>query len=105
MYRKRLQKSLQQSLLDKPVPKLAFDTKSKRTKALPPPLVPTQYVTPQPVPKQRKQQPVELPRSITKRRDPSLESLINEISPYYEEKSKKILTNNYLTLEVMYLNY
>ena len=66
MYRKRLQKSFQQSLLDNPVPKLAYDKKSKRIKALPPPLVPTQYVPPAPKPKPRRQKPVALPRYIPK---------------------------------------
>ena len=88
MYRKRLQKSFQQSLLDNPVPKFAYDKKSKRIKALPPPLVPTQYVPPKPKPKPKRQLPVALPKNIKKKRDPFHESFINEISPYFEDEAK-----------------
>ena len=60
--KKGLQKS--QSLLDRPVPKLAYNKKSKVIKALPPPLIPTAYVAPEPKPKPRKKQPVPVPRYI-----------------------------------------
>ena len=82
MYRKRLQNP---SLLDNPVPKLAYDKKSKRIKALPPPLVPTQYVPPQPVPKPRTQKsrrPVPTPRR------PRDDRFFNVITPYYSDKAK-----------------
>ena len=65
--RERLQRSFQQSLLDRPVPKLAYNKKSKVFKALPPPLIPTKYVAPKPKPKPRTQQPVSLPRYIPKK--------------------------------------
>ena len=80
MYRKRLQNP---SLLDNPVPKLAYDKKSKPIKALPPPLVPTQYVPPQPVPKPRtgkSRRPVPTPR---RQRD---DRFFNAITPYYSDK-------------------
>ena len=51
--REQLKKSFQKSLLDTPVPLLSYSKKSKRIKALPPPLVPTKYVAPKPVPKPR----------------------------------------------------
>ena len=82
MYRKRLQNP---SLLDNPVPKLAYDKKSKRIKALPPPLVPTQYIPPQPVPKPRTQKsrrPVPTPRR------PRDDRFFNVITPYYSDKVK-----------------
>ena len=66
--KKGLQKS--QSLLDRPVPKLAYNKKSKVIKALPPPLIPTAYVAPTPKPKPRTQnsrRPVSLPRYIPKK--------------------------------------
>ena len=81
--KKRLLQSLEQSLLDRPIPKLAYN------KALPPPLVPTKYVAPTPKPKPRRHQPIALPRNITKSRDPSLQSFINEISPYFEDEAKR----------------
>ena len=87
MYPKRLHKSFQQSLLDNPVPKLAYDKKSKRIKALPPPLVPTQYVTLAPKPKPRRQQPVALPRNIPKVVSEKVKKLIDEIKPYYRPEA------------------
>ena len=87
MYRKRLHKSFQKSLLDNPVPKLAYDKKSKRIKALPPPLVPTQYVTLAPKPKPRRQQPVALPRNIPKVVSEKVKKLIDEIKPYYRPEA------------------
>ena len=87
MYRKRLHKSFQQSLLDKKVPKFAYDKKSKRIKALPPPLVPTQYVPPAPKPKPRRQQPVALPRNIPKVVSEKVKKLIDEIKPYYRPEA------------------
>ena len=69
MYAKRWKKSFKQSLLDTPVPKLSYNKKSKVVKALPPPLVPTNYVPQKPVPKPRTQKskrPVPMPRSIPK---------------------------------------
>ena len=89
MYRKRLQNP---SLLDNPVPKLAYDKKSKRIKALPPPLVPTQYVPTKPIPKPRtakSRRPVPTPRR------PRDDSFFTAIKPYYSDevtsklKSKK----------------
>ena len=44
--KKRLRKSLEQSLLDRPVPKLSYNKKLKVIKALPPPLIQTKYVAP-----------------------------------------------------------
>ena len=82
-YAQRLKKSFQQTILDTPVPKLSYSKKSKRIKALPPPLVPTKYVAPapqQPKPKPRTQKsrpvsgvnhlaPIPLPRYIPKKVD------------------------------------
>ena len=87
MYPKRLHKSFQQSLLDNPVPKLAYDKKSKRIKALPPPLVPTQYVPPVPKPKPRTKQPVALPRYIPKVVSEKVKKLIDAIKPYYRPEA------------------
>ena len=95
---KRLRKSLKQSLLDRPVPKLAYNKKSKRIKALPPPLIPTAYVAPlergaqvtpssKPKPKPRKQQLVPVPRYIPKAVSNKVNNFINEISPYFESEA------------------
>ena len=73
---KQLKKSFQKTLLDTPVPLLSYSKKSKRIKALPPPLIPTTYVPPPPVPKKRKLRPFAMPRSLVKR---------------YQKKSKKLL--------------
>ena len=79
--------SLKQSLLDRPVPKLAYSKKSRRIKALPPPLQPTAYVAPQPKPKPRKKQPVSLPRYIPKVVAEKVKKLIDEIKPYYRPEA------------------
>ena len=150
-YAKRLNRSFHQTLLDSPVPKLSYSKKLKRIKALPPPLVPTKYVAPQPKPKPRtqKSRPVPLPRCIPKKVDDGgvrksplsekVKKVIDEITPYYrpeaiikfnkalrDEKNlrvrikekaralkimlnhlkcqlfrKKMLFNNYITLELM----
>ena len=98
-YAQRLKKSFQQTKLDTPVPKLSYSKKSKRIKALPPPLEPTKYVAPapqQPKPKPRTQKskrPVPLPRSIPKPIDDGgvcksplsakVQKIIDVITPYY----------------------
>ena len=98
MYRKRLQKSFQQSLLDNPVPKFAYDKKSKRIKALPPPLVPTQYVPPKPVPKPRTQKsrrPVPTPRR------PRDDRFFDAITPYYsDEVTSKLKSRQDLNVDI-----
>ena len=79
-------KSFQKSLLDTPVPKLAYSKKSKLIKALPPPLVPTKYVPQKPVPKPRTQKskrPVPMPRSIPEPIFTKVKKVIKEITPYY----------------------
>ena len=76
MYRKRLHKK---SLLDTKIPKFAYDKKIKKIKALLPPLVPTQYIPPKPVPKPRtakSRRPVPTPR---RPRDDSFFTAINHI--------------------------
>ena len=85
--RERLLKSFQQSLLDRPVPKLTYNKKSKVIKALPPPLVPTKYVAPQPKPKPRKQKPVAIPRYIPKVVAEKVKKLIDEIKPHYRPEA------------------
>ena len=85
--KKQLLQSLEQSLLDRPVPKLAYNKKSKCIKALPPPLIPTAYVAPQPKPKPRKQQPVSLPRYIPKKLSEKVKNVIYEITPYYRPEA------------------
>ena len=108
-----MKKSFQQTILDTPVPKLSYSKKSKRIKALPPPLVPTKYVAPapqQPKPKPRTQKsrpvpvsgvnrlaPVPLPRYIQKkvadggvRKSPlseKVKKVIDEITPYYRPEA------------------
>ena len=72
--RERLRKSFRQSLLDTPVPKLAYNKKWKVIKALPPPLVPTKYVAPKPKPRTRL--PVSLPRYIPKKVSEKVKKLI-----------------------------
>ena len=89
---KRLRKSLEQSLLDRPVPKLAYSKKSRRIKALPPPLQPTAYVAPQPKPKPRKKQPVSLPRYIPKVVAEKVKNVIYEITPEAISKFAKELS-------------
>ena len=96
-YAQRLKKSFEKSLLDSPVPKLTYNKKSKRIKALPPPLVPTKYVAPQPKPKPRTQKsrsvqvsrltPVPLPRYIPKKVDEKVKKVIDEITPYYRPEA------------------
>ena len=78
---------LQQSLLDRPVPKLACNKKSKVIKALPPPLKPTKYVAPKPKPKPRTRRPVSLPRYIPKVVAEKVKKLIDEIKPYYRPEA------------------
>ena len=84
---KRLRKSLKQSLLDRPVPKLAYNTMSRRIKALPPPLQPTAYVAPQPKPIPRKKQLVSLPRCIPKKLSEKVKNVIYEITNYYRPEA------------------
>ena len=98
-YAQRLKKSFEKSLLDTPVPKLSYSKKSKRIKALPPPLVPTKCVAPQPKPKPRtqKSRPVPLPRYIPKKVDDGgvrksplsekVKKVIDEITPYYRPEA------------------
>ena len=88
MYRKRLHKSFQQSLLDNPVPKFAYDKKSKRIKALPPPLVLAQYVPPVPKPKPRTKKPVAIPRNIRIKIDPGIEAFKSKIEEFYSKEAK-----------------
>ena len=64
-YAQRLKRSFQQTILDTPVPKLSYSKKSKRIKALPPPLVPKKAE--KPVPKPRVKKPVPKPRVLSKR--------------------------------------
>ena len=87
MYAKRWKKSFKQSLLDRPVPKLAYNKKSKVIKALPPPLVPTKYFASQPKPKPRRQQPVPIPRYIPKKVSEKVKNVIYEITPYYRPEA------------------
>ena len=82
---KRLLQSLKQSLLDRPVPKLAYNKKSKVIKALPPPLIPTKYVARKPKPRTRR--PVSLPRYIPKKVSEKVKKLIDEIKPYYRPEA------------------
>ena len=95
---KRLLQSLKQSLLDRPVPKLAYNKKLKVIKALPPPLIPTEYVAPlergaqvtpssKPKPKPRKPLPVPLPRYIPKKVAEKVKNFIYEITPYYKPEA------------------
>ena len=88
-YAERWKKSFHQTILDTPVPKLSYSKKSKRIKALPPLLVPTKYVAPQPKPKPRtqKSRPVPLPRYIPKKVDEKVKKVIDEITPYYRPEA------------------
>ena len=85
--RERLRKSFRQSLLDTPVPKLAYNKRSKVIKALPPPLIPTKYVAPKPKPKPRTRRPVSLPRYIPKKVSEKVKNVIYEITPYYKPEA------------------
>ena len=85
--RERLRRSFQQSLLHRPVPKLAYNKKSKVIKALPPPLIPTKYVAPKPKPKPRKEQPVAIPRCIPKVISEKVKKVIVEITPYFRPEA------------------
>ena len=88
-YAKRLHKSFQQSLLDRPVRKLSYNKKLKAIKALPPPLIPTAYVAPSPRPKPRTQKsrpPVPMPR-YPKPIAEKVKKLIDEITPYYRPEA------------------
>ena len=55
--------------------------------------MPTKYVAPKPKVKPRTQQPVAIPRNITKRRDPSSEAFTNEIKEFYTQEAKSKFSN------------
>ena len=87
MERKNKKRLLQQSLLDRPVPKLAYNKKWKVIKALPPPLVPTKYIAPTLKPKPRRKQPVPIPRYIPKVVSEKVKKVIEEITPYFRPEA------------------
>ena len=99
-YAQRLKRSFQQTILDTPVPKLhvSYSKKSKRIKALPPPLVPKKAE--KPVPKPRVKKPVPKPRVLSKRPVPvprsttypkpvknQVKEFIAKITPYYRPEA------------------
>ena len=92
-YAKRLKRSFEKSLLDRPVPnkkiKILPGRKSKVIKVLPEPLVPTEYVAPpsKPKPRTQKSRPVPLLRSIPKPIDEKVQKFIDVITPYYRPEA------------------
>ena len=107
-YAERLKRSFEKSLLDSPVPNrkikilrssdlrtgLLPGRKTKVTKVLPDPLVPTKYVAPPPKPnprtkKARPPAPVPMPRSsiYPKPIDKEVKELIDVITPYYRPEA------------------
>ena len=84
--RERLKKSFQKTLLDTPVPLLSYSKKSKRIKALPPPLIPTTYVPLPPVPKKRKLRPFAMPRSLVKKVPEKIQKILIQSNPILNQK-------------------
>ena len=88
-YAQRLKRSFQQTILDTPVPKLSYSKKSKRIKALPPPLVPKKAEKPVPKPRVLSKRPVPVPRSTTypKPINNQVKEFIAKITPYYRPEA------------------
>ena len=84
---KQLKKSFEKTLLDTPVPLLSYSKKSKRIKALPPPLIPTTYVPPPPVPNKGKLRPFAMPRSLVKKVPEKIKKIIDTIKPYFKPEA------------------